>query len=109
MVSETALEKLCDENGFLRQGEAWSQDVAEAFAASEGIILTAAHWEVLALLQEFFEAFGDSPANRALVNYVKQRLGADKGNSLYLMGLFPGSPARVSSRIAGLPKPKNCV
>ena len=109
MVSETALEKLCDENGFLRQGEAWSQDVAEAFAASEGVFLTAAHWEVLALLQEFFEAFGDSPANRALVNYVKQRLGADKGNSLYLMGLFPGSPARVGSRIAGLPKPKNCL
>ena len=109
MVSETALEELCDENGFLRQREAWSQDVAEAFAATEGVTLTPAHWEVLALLQEFFEAFGDSPANRALVNYVKQRLGADKGNSLYLMGLFPGSPARVGSRIAGLPKPKNCL
>ena len=109
MFSKTALEELCDENGFLRQREAWSRDVAEAFAASEGIILTAAHWEVLALLQEFFEAFGDSPANRALVNFVKQRLGADKGNSLYLMGLFPGSPARVGSRIAGLPKPKNCL
>ncbi|MGB1139001.1 MAG: TusE/DsrC/DsvC family sulfur relay protein, partial [Luminiphilus sp.] len=27
----------------------------------------------------------------------------------YLMGLFPGSPARVGSRIAGLPKPKNCL
>ena len=109
MVSETALEELCDENGFLSQREAWSPHVAEAFAASEGINLTAAHWEVLALLQEFFEAFGDSPANRALVNFVKQRLGADKGNSLYLMGLFPGSPARVGSRIAGLPKPKNCL
>ena len=109
MVSETALQKLCDENGFLSQREAWSPDVAEAFAASEGINLTAAHWEVLALLQEFFEAFGDSPANRALVNFVKQRLGAHKGNSLYLMGLFPGSPARVGSRIAGLPKPKNCL
>ena len=109
MGSERALEELCDENGFLSHREAWSRDVAEAFAVSEGIILTAAHWEVLALLQEFFETFGDSPANRALVNYVKQRLGADKGNSLYLMGLFPGSPARVGSRIAGLPKPKNCV
>jgi tRNA 2-thiouridine synthesizing protein E len=109
MVSETALEELCDENGFLSQRGAWSRDVAEAFAVSEGSILTPAHWEVLALLQDFFEAFGDSPANRALVNYVKQRLGADKGNSLYLMGLFPGSPARVSSRIAGLPKPKNCL
>ncbi|MEE3018855.1 MAG: TusE/DsrC/DsvC family sulfur relay protein, partial [Pseudomonadota bacterium] len=27
----------------------------------------------------------------------------------YLMSLFPGSPARVGSRIAGLPKPKNCL
>ena len=50
MVSETALEELCDENGFLRQREAWSQDVAEAFAAIEGVTLTAAHWEVLSLL-----------------------------------------------------------
>ena len=68
MVSETALEELCDENGFLSQREPWSQDVAEAFAVSEGINLTPAHWEVLTLLQEFFETFGDSPANRALVN-----------------------------------------
>ena len=109
MGSERALEELCDENGFLSHRQAWSRDVAVAFAVSEGIILTAAHWEVLSLLHEVFEAFGDSPANRALVNYVKQRLGADKGNSLYLMGLFPGSPARVGSRIAGLPKPKNCL
>ena len=83
--------------------------IAQAFAAQEGIALTDAHWEVLSLLRSYFEAFGDSPANRALVNYTKQQLGAEKGNSLYLMGLFPGSPARVGSRISGLPKPKNCL
>ena len=109
MLSANALADLCDENGFLNQAEAWSPDIAQGFAAQEGIVLTDAHWEILALLREFFEAFGDSPANRALVNYVKQTLGAEKGNSLYLMGLFPGSPARVGSRIAGLPKPKNCL
>ena len=109
MVSEDALADLCDENGFLSDTGNWSDDIAQAFAAQEGIALTDAHWEVLSLLRSYFEAFGDSPANRALVNYVKQRLGADKGNSLYLMGLFPGSPARVGSRVAGLPKPKNCL
>ena len=109
MVSDSTLADLCDENGFLNQADTWSQEIAQRFAAQEGIELTDAHWEILALLREFFEAFGDSPANRALVNYVKQTLGADKGNSLYLMGLFPGSPARVGSRIAGLPKPKNCL
>ena len=109
MVSEDALTDLCDENGFLSDTETWSDDIAQAFAAQEGISLTEAHWEVLSLLRDYFEAFGDSPANRALVNYTKKRLGADKGNSLYLMGLFPGSPARVGSRIAGLPKPMNCL
>ncbi len=109
MVSDDILIDLCDENGFLNQAEEWSEDIARAFAAQEGIMLTQAHWEVLSLLREYFAAFGDSPANRALVNYTKQRLGADKGNSLYLMRLFPGSPARVGSRTAGLPKPKNCL
>ena len=109
MVSEDALADLCDENGFLSDTDNWSDDIAHAFAAQEGIALTDAHWEVLSLLRDYFAAFGDSPANRALVNYTKQQLGADKGNSLYLMGLFPGSPARVGSRIAGLPKPKNCL
>ena len=107
MVSEDALADLCDENGFLSDTRSWSDDIAQAFATQESIALTDAHWEVLSLLRSYFEAFGDSPANRALVNYTKQQLGAEKGNSLYLMGLFPGSPARVGSRIAGLPKPKN--
>ena len=109
MVSDDALADLCDENGFLIQVEEWSDDIARAFAAQEGITLTEAHWEVLSLLRQYFAAFGDSPANRALVNFTKEQLGPEKGKSLYLMGLFPGSPARVGSRIAGLPKPKNCL
>ena len=109
MVSENELADLCDENGFLSDIGNWSDDIAQAFAIQEGISLTDAHWEVLSLLRDYFSAFGDSPANRALVNFTKQQLGPEKGNSLYLMGLFPGSPARVGSRIAGLPKPKNCV
>ena len=109
MVSESELADLCDKNGFLSDTGNWSDDIAQAFAAQEGIVLIDAHWEVLSLLRDYFAAFGDSPANRALVNFTKQQLGPEKGNSLYLMGLFPGSPARVGSRIAGLPKPKNCL
>tara|TARA_B100001059_G_C17678283_1_gene498236 strand:+ start:132 stop:461 length:330 start_codon:yes stop_codon:yes gene_type:complete len=109
MVSENELADICDENGFLSDTGNWSDDIAQAFAAQEGISLTDAHWEVLSLLRDYFAAFGDSPANRALVNFTKEQLGPKKGKSLYLMGLFPGSPARVGSRIAGLPKPKNCL
>jgi len=46
---------------------------------------------------------------RPLVKFVGQELGKDKGNSMYLLTLFPGSPAKLGSKIAGLPKPENCL
>lgn len=98
-----------DNYGFLKDWQAWTAELATVFALDEGIDLQDAHWEVIYLLREYFEEFDASPANRALVKYVKLKLGVTKGSSIYLMSLFPGSPARVGSRIAGLPKPKNCL
>ena len=86
----------------------WSAQVAQALAARESIELTDAHWELLYLLQQFYSQFQLSPANRALVKYVALNLGKDKGNSLYLNGLFNGMPAKLAARLAGLPKPANC-
>ncbi len=98
-----------DKHGFLKNRQEWTIELAAVFAADEGIALQDAHWEVIHLLREYFEEFDASPANRALVKYAKLKLGSSKGSSIYLMSLFPGSPARVGSRIAGLPKPKNCL
>ena len=109
MLNKQDLLKLCDGNGFLRQDTFWTDDIAVAIAALESINLSTAHWEIIYLLREFYSRYGDSPANRALVNYVRNKVGPTKGSSHYLLGLFPGSPARVGSRIAGLPKPKNCL
>ena len=109
MGSTQALDDLCDGNGFLLDCKEWTTALGHEFARVENIVLTEHHWEIITLLRNFYEDFGDSPANRALVNYVKTHLGAEKGNSHYLMTLFPGSPARMGSRIAGLPKPKHCL
>ena len=98
-----------DKHGFLKDRQSWTSELATIFAADEGIRLEDEHWEVIHLLREYFEEFDASPANRALVQYAKRKLGPSKGSSIYLMSLFPGSPARVGSRIAGLPKPKNCL
>lgn len=100
---------MLDANGFLADRTLWTPAIAEAFAELESIGLTEAHWEIISLIQRFYDEFDASPANRALVKYVKIELGSDKGNSIYLMSLFPGSPTRLASRIAGLPKPKNCL
>lgn len=98
-----------DDQGFLLDLNDWNESLAEELALSEGINLTDAHWEVIFLLREFYHEYEISPAMRILVRQTKLKLGEDKGNSHYLLSLFPGSPAKISSKIAGLPKPTNCL
>lgn len=97
------------EDGFLCRVDDWTSAVAESLAREEGIELTDAHWEILHLLRRYYDRFDSSPAMRALVKYCRQELGSEKGKSIYLLKLFPGSPAKIASRIAGLPKPANCL
>ena len=98
-----------DKEGFLKNLSDWSPAVAEKLADNEGIQLTDAHWEILHLLRDFHQQYEMSPAMRALIKFIKTQLGTDKANSLYLLSLFPGSPAKIGSKIAGLPKPDNCL
>ena len=98
-----------DKEGFLRNLDDWNPEVANQIATNENIQLSPAHWEVLNLLREYYAEFDASPAMRPLVKYCALKLGADKGKSVYLLRLFPGSPAKIGSKIAGLPKPENCL
>lgn len=98
-----------DEQGFLINLSDWSKPLAEKIATTEGIQLSPAHWEIIFLLRNFYQEFEISPAMRILVKHTKQQLGDEKGNSHYLLSLFPGSPAKIASKIAGLPKPTNCL
>ncbi len=98
-----------DSDGHLAHLSDWSEQAAEQLAASENILLSDAHWEIIYVLKEFHQRFALSPPMRPLVKYVAQQLGKEKGRSIYLMQLFPPSPARVASKIAGLPRPENCL
>jgi len=98
-----------DKEGYLRNLDDWSEEVAEQLAQQEKITLTVAHWEMIELVRTFFETYELSPAMRPLVKFTASKLGKDKGNSIYLLSLFPGSPAKLLSKIAGLPRPTNCL
>lgn len=104
-----------DKEGFLRNLDDWNEQAAEIIARNCNITLSDSHWEILTVLREFYAHHQVSPANRALVALVKRELGKDKGNSAYLMSLFRNpennkeSPAKLAARIAGLPKPDNCL
>lgn len=98
-----------DSEGFLLDLNQWSAAIANTIAAQENITLTDAHWELLHLARDYHQRFDISPEMRPFVKWVGQHLGADKGKSIYLLSLFPGSPAKLISKIAGLPKPPNCL
>jgi tRNA 2-thiouridine synthesizing protein E len=98
-----------DKQGFLKDLNQWNEEVAIVLAENEGIALNDGHWQVVKLLRDFYQQFEVSPAMRPLVKYTAQRLGKEKGNSMYLLKLFPGSPAKIAAKISGLPKPDNCL
>jgi len=98
-----------DKEGYLRELTDWNEGVAALLAQQENINLGPAHWEVIKLLRSFYRRHQVSPATRALINLVKRELGPGKGKSVYLMKLFRGSPAKTANKIAGLPKPDNCI
>ncbi|WP_166259948.1 TusE/DsrC/DsvC family sulfur relay protein [Marinobacter salicampi] len=96
--------------GFLESADDWTPELAIEIAAESNILLSDNHWEIIALLREFYNEHQVSPpSNRLFVKAVNMRLGEQKGNSIYLMQLFSGTPAKTACRIAGLPRPTNCL
>ncbi|TVQ71642.1 MAG: TusE/DsrC/DsvC family sulfur relay protein [Oceanospirillales bacterium] len=100
---------LLDDEGYLFKLEDWSEDLAAELAKDKGIQLTGDHWEIIRVIRQFYLDYEHSPAMRPLCKAVSKELGAEKGRSIYLMKLFPGSPAKIAACIAGLPKPDNCL
>lgn len=98
-----------DDEGYLLDLNNWSRPLAEHLAIEEEIQLTDAHWEIIEIIRHFYQVYELSPAMRPLVKAVSLALGKDKGKSIYLMKLFPQSPAKQAAKLAGLPKPTNCL
>lgn len=100
---------LLDKEGYLVDLNDWTPVVAEQLATADSISLTHAHWQVIDLLRTFYAQTDTSPAMRALVKLVREKLGVEQGSSVYLMRLFGGSPAVTAAKVAGLPRPTNCL
>lgn len=98
-----------DEFGYLKNLDDWSEELAVAIAAKDGVTLSEAHWEIVHFVREFYQEYKTSPAIRMLVKALAQKFGEEKGNSRYLQRLFPEGPAKQATKIAGLPKPAKCL
>jgi tRNA 2-thiouridine synthesizing protein E len=102
-ISVNGLEIELDEDGFIVDPELWNEEVAKAFATTEGITeLTDDHWKVINYLRDYYKQFQIAPMIRKLCK--------ETGCSLkYIYELFPTGPAKGACKLAGLPKPTGCV
>ncbi|MCR4393393.1 MAG: TusE/DsrC/DsvC family sulfur relay protein [Dehalococcoidales bacterium] len=92
-----------DENGFLQEPEKWTEDIARAYAAKEGVTeLTPEHWTAINYLRKYYQENGICPMIRRLVKETGFNL-----KKLY--DLFPQGPAHSACKWAGIPKPTGCV
>lgn len=101
-VNGTSIET--DEHGNLVNISDWSEDVAKALAAEEGIELTQEHWDVINYLrEEFTDNGGNQPMERAILKDMAKRWGKKKVSSKEMYTLFPLAPSKQGNKIAGLP------
>lgn len=102
-VTLAGVETEVNEEGFLLDPNAWTEEMAVELARKEGIDpLTDEHWTVIRFMRAEYFTNGTGPTVRAL--------GKTSGVSIKdLYRLFPKGPAKVAARIAGIPKPKGCI
>ncbi len=99
-----------DNDGHLSDHTLWTQQVAQQLADTLDVTLTDEHYQVLAIVREFFTNFNHPPATRPLIKYLQQRLPDLAIDNQKLQQMFnTGLVARHVNRIAGLPKPPNCL
>lgn len=87
--------------GYLKNMDQWTPELARELAAKENIALTDKHFEVL----NYLRAKQKEGAQLSLRKVGTSGIVDIK----QLYQLFPGGPLKISSKLAGIPKPASCV
>ena len=107
MKQEMTLE--LDQDGHLLDYTVWNEQVAQELAQSLELELTAWHFEVLHAVRQFYQQFGHSPATRPLIKFLMKTVTPEINNAVLQEIFNTGLVARHLSRLAGIPKPANCL
>ena len=89
------------EDGYLTDVSQWTKEIGLEIAKNEGVEMTDRHWEVVSWLQEQVKndvALSARGIKKSGVLNIKE-----------FYALFPKGPLKVSTKIAGVPKPKSCI
>lgn len=96
-----------DQEGYIQDMEAWSEDFAKALAAQEGLTLTDEHWEIIHYIREYFAEHQVQAQVRDMIKHFRETWGEERGNNHYLHEIFPkGGPQKQGNRLAGIRRTK---
>ncbi|MDO4426532.1 MAG: TusE/DsrC/DsvC family sulfur relay protein [Moraxella sp.] len=108
MTNETIL--TLDDDGHLINHKDWSPKVAQHLADTLDVTLTQVHYDILEQVRVFFTTYHHSPSTRPLIKHLTATLPELDITNQKLQALFnTGLVARHVNRLAGLPKPPNCL
>lgn len=101
---------MLDDDGHLLDHSDWTPAIAQTLADTLELTLLPIHHRILLAVREFYETYHHSPSTRPLIKYLALTLPDDNLTNQTLQSLFnTGLVARHVNRIAGLPKPANCL
>lgn len=99
-----------DQDGHLCDHTLWTPVIAQQLANTLSVDIDTERLAVLQQVRAFFVKFNHAPATRPLIKWLQQTLPDYGISNQKLQQLFnTGLVARHVNRLAGLPKPPNCL
>ncbi|MBP6496644.1 MAG: TusE/DsrC/DsvC family sulfur relay protein [Psychrobacter sp.] len=99
-----------DQDGHLCDHTLWTPVIAQQLANTLAVDIDTERLAVLQQVRAFFVKFNHAPATRPLIKWLQQTLPDYNISNQKLQQLFnTGLVARHVNRLAGLPKPPNCL
>lgn len=99
-----------DTDGHLTDYQTWTPTVAQQLADTLGLTLTPLHYQIIEAVREYYDLYSHPPTTRPLIKFLSKQLPVLAIDNAKLQTLFnTGLVARHVNRIAGLPKPANCL
>lgn len=90
-----------NDEGYLTDFSQWTKEIGEEIAKENGIEMTPEHWKVIDYIQDQYKnevALSIRKVGKSGVVSIKE-----------FYALFPKGPLKISTKIAGVPKPASCI
>jgi TusE/DsrC/DsvC family sulfur relay protein len=95
-----------DEEGYLIDSADWNEEITEALARAERIVLSDAHWAVIRFMRAYYEQHKITPDARHVIKALAAYRGAASEGRNELFTLFPYGYVKQACKIAGMRRPR---